>query len=137
MDITERKHLEHLLKDFYQRVLADEIIGFYFTQVVPFDLHKHLPKVCDFWEAQLFGKLGYQGRNFETHLAIHRHTAITPHHFQRWLFLFETSVDQHFTGPCAEAAKHRAGAIASSMATALGKQETALGEPQGIYTPDT
>lgn len=135
MDITERKHLEHLLRDFYQRVLADDIIGFYFTQVVEFDLEKHLPKVCDFWEVQLLGKLGYQGRTFETHLAIHRHTAITPHHFQRWLFLFESSVDQYFSGPTAEAAKHRARAIANSMATALSNKDTTLGEPQGTYTP--
>lgn len=135
MDITERQHLMQLLRDFYREVLADDIIGFYFTQVVHFDLEQHLPRVCDFWEGQLLGKLGYQGRTFEAHLAIHRHTALTHHHFRRWLFLFRTSVDRHFSGPTAEAAKHRAEVIAGAMATALANQATVRGAAQGAFEP--
>jgi hemoglobin len=134
-DICNRDDLVDLLNAFYAQVLNDPIIGFYFTDVVHFSLAEHIPKVADFWTAQLFGSLNYQGRTFETHLALHRHTAITRHHFHRWLHLFSASIDAGYAGANAEALKHRAQTIATSMATALSKQTTTLGEAEGIFIP--
>lgn len=134
-DINSRDDLVCLLEHFYTSVLSDPIIGFYFTDVMHFSLEEHLPKVTAFWAKQLFGSLDYRGRTFELHLALHRHTAITAHHFHRWLYLFSGSIDQLYAGPNAEMLKHRAQAIAASMTEALDKHPVGTGEPQGIFIP--
>lgn len=116
-DIQHPADIDRLMAVFYQdNVLPDAIIGFYFDGL---DLAEHLPRISAFWQRQLLGIPGYAGQSFEVHLALHRHTAITPHHFQRWLYLFSATVDALFSGPRAEFAKQRAAAIARSMQEGL------------------
>lgn len=120
-DIETAADIDRLMAGFYrQRALPDPIIGFYFDAL---NLDRHLPRISAFWQKQLLGIPGYTGRSFETHLLIHRHTAITGHHFHRWLYLFNQTVDALFAGPRAELAKQRAAAIAHSMETGLANPE--------------
>jgi hemoglobin len=118
-DITDRHDLEKLLRYFYQDVLADPIIGFYFNDIIPFSLEHHLPRVIDFWAQLLFGEANYHGHIFERHQNIHRQAKLTQHHFSRWLYLLNHNIDQHFEGENCAKMKARATRIAGSMATAL------------------
>lgn len=122
-DIQHRGDIETLLRHFYQHVMADPLIGFFFTELSAFSITEHLPNVTDFWQQQLLGGIHYKGRNFEVHRDLNQHTAFNEHHFQRWLMLFTQSVDHLYTGPIANTAKQRAIAIASSMQQALATQE--------------
>ncbi|MEX1663854.1 group III truncated hemoglobin [Zhongshania arctica] len=118
-DIANRHDLELLLRGFYQDVLTDPIIGFYFSDVIPFSLEHHLPHVIDFWEQLLFGRATYQGQLFERHQNIHRQAKLSPHHFLRWLHLLNTNIDRYFEGPYCTKMKGRAKRIADAMASAL------------------
>ncbi|MEX1670285.1 group III truncated hemoglobin [Zhongshania guokunii] len=118
-DIRNRGDIETLLRHFYEQVLSDDIIGFYFTDVMVFSLEDHLPKVTDFWVQQLLSERVYQGELFKRHQELHHRAALSPHHFHRWLYLLNNSIDRLFYGPRCEAMKQRAQAIAQSMASAL------------------
>lgn len=118
-DIADRHDLEILLRHFYQDVLTDPIIGFYFTDVIPFSLEHHLPRVIDFWAQLLFGEMSYQGQLFERHQNLHRQAKLSQHHFHRWLHLLNNSIDLLFEGKNCTAMKTRAARIANSMGEAL------------------
>lgn len=135
-DIADRHDLELLLRGFYQDVLADPIIGFYFSDVIPFSLEHHLPRVINFWDQVLFGQAVYQGQLFERHHNIHRRAKISPHHFSRWLHLLNNNIDQYFEGQYCTKMKIRAKRIAESMASAL-EQKTPSDTAHGVqfFTP--
>jgi hemoglobin len=128
-DIRDRRDIEALLEHFYAQVLDDDIIGFYFTDIMSFSLEQHLPKVTDFWVQQLLSERVYQGELFKRHQELHHRAALSPHHFHRWLHLLNTSIDSLFCGPLCDVMKQRAKAIAHSMATALAERaEDTTGE---------
>lgn len=122
-DIETRSDIDLVMRVFYERALADEIIGYIFTDVAKLDLEHHLPIIGDFWEAILFRANNYQlrGRNpMEVHRQLHLRSAFRPEHFSRWLELFIKSVDSDFAGPRADFIKMRANAIAQRFQLNLG-----------------
>ena len=121
-DIATPADIDRLIETFYTRVLADPIIGFFFTDITRIDLQKHLPVISAFWKLQLLGKLGYKGQTFAAHKAIHERAALTEDHFHRWLYLFENTIDELFAGTRAGTAKLRARTIARSMQRGLASQ---------------
>ena len=114
-DIKERGDIEALMRSFYEKALIDEMIGFFFTEVVPLNMEMHLPVIVEFWETVLFGKLKYKGNAMKVHQHIHSLSAFRDEHFERWLFLFISTVDALFEGANAELAKQRAISIATMM----------------------
>ena len=124
-DIETPADIDRLIAAFYERVLADPIIGFFFTDIARIDLPSHLPKISAFWQLQLLGKLGYRGETFAVHKALHTQAELSADHFHRWLYLFEQTIDELFAGPRAAAAKKRAHAIALSMRRGLARQPVA------------
>ncbi len=122
-DIRSRMDIDLVMRVFYERALADEVIGYIFKDVAKIDLEHHLPIIGAFWETMLFQSGNYAGfgRNpLEVHLALHRRTALKPEHFERWLALFERSVDEEFAGEKAEFLKLRAHSIAARMQEYIG-----------------
>ena len=88
--------------------LVDEVIGYIFTDVAKLDLEAHLPIIGDFWESLLFGTRAYQshGRNpLIVHGALHLKERLTPTHFDRWLRIFQLTVNEEFSGEKAELMK--------------------------------
>lgn len=55
-DIENRSDLEQILASFYKKAFNDELIGRFFTEVVPLDLVTHLPVITDFWESVILNK---------------------------------------------------------------------------------
>ncbi len=123
-DLDSRNAIDALMRRFYERAMADSVIGFIFTDVMKLDLDHHLPVIGDFWESSLLGAGNYarHGRNpLLVHLEIDRRSRLEPEHFERWLQIFEESVDESFAGPYAEFAKQRSRAIARRMLEFLGE----------------
>ena len=54
-DIETRADVEALVRAFYERAMADEVIGWLFVDVAKLDLEAHLPRITDFWETVLLG----------------------------------------------------------------------------------
>lgn len=112
-DISSRQDIELLIKDFYDKLLVDEMVGYLFTEVVELDLEEHLPRLVDFWEDQLLGTNNYSGNPMRVHLQLNQKEALQKAHFERWLEHFNQTVDAHFSGPKAHLAKERALSIAT------------------------
>ena len=122
-DIASREDIDALMVRFYGRAMSDPLIGPLFTDVAQLDLEHHLPVIGDFWESTLFGS-GVYSRHRRNPLLVHaeldRKARLQPHHFQRWLELFTTAVDESFAGLRADYAKQRGHAIARRMLEFLG-----------------
>jgi hemoglobin len=114
-DLIDRTDIVRLVDTFYDRVRADSALGPIFDTVARVDWGRHLPKMYDFWESVLFGKIGFKGSPLMVHRDLAGLTPVTSVEFDRWLQLFHESVDALFAGPGADEAKVRASRIAVVM----------------------
>ncbi len=114
-DIESRADLEKLMVSFYGKALKDDVIGFFFTEVVALNMDTHMPIIVDFWETVVFNKTKYHGNTFGVHEHIHQLSAFRDEHFLRWVSLFKQTVDALFEGDKAALIKQRAESIATVM----------------------
>ncbi len=114
-DIESRDNIENILNSFYKKAFADDLIGHFFTEVVPLDLATHLPVIADFWEAVLFNTHSYRKNVMEIHQHIHHLSAIKKAHLDRWVQIFTATIDECFAGEKANLMKQRAQSIAALM----------------------
>lgn len=118
-DITGRVDIESAIRSFYDKVLADDTIGFIFTDVAKVNWEKHLPIMYDFWENVLFFTGKYTGDPMNVHRHLNSTIELKAEHFRRWTYLFNLTIDELFEGENAERAKQRALSIATIMQVKL------------------
>lgn len=94
---------------FYEKIRKDELLGPIFNFRLSTYWEPHLEKMYTFWNAALFGVKGYNGNPFMKHATME----LGEEHFERWLNLFNETVDTYFEGSVAEDAKNRAAIMAS------------------------
>ena len=97
-DITDRRDVACLVNVFYDRVRDDRLLGPIFDDVAHVDWATHLPRMYDFWESVLFGTSTFKGTPLVVHRTLARHTPLTAEAFDRWVTLFQTTVDDLFSG---------------------------------------
>jgi hemoglobin len=114
-DIETRADVERLVRAFYGRALSDTMIGYLFTDVAKLDLEAHVPEITDFWETILLGAHSYSGGAFAPHASLHHRSPLRGGHFQRWLQLWQGTVDELYAGPRAELAKSHAQRVARAF----------------------
>ncbi len=114
-DIESRSDIETMLISFYKKAFDDDLIGRFFTEVVPLDLVTHLPVITDFWESVILNKQVYRKNVMHIHHHIHELSPIKKEHLDRWVDLFTTTVDEFFEGEKASLMKQRAASIATLM----------------------
>ncbi|MFC6357176.1 group III truncated hemoglobin [Luethyella okanaganae] len=114
-DIRDRADILYLVDAFYRRAFADPLIGPIFTDVAAMDLDRHLPIMCDFWETVLFNTGLYRRNALQIHYVLNARYPLRPEHFDRWLQLWITNVDERFRGEKAELAKVQARRVAGSI----------------------
>lgn len=139
-DIENRTDIDDLMERFYAKAMADETIGYLFTDVANLDLEHHLPVIGDFWETLLFGTGKYQkhGRNpLQVHAEIHRKSPLYFEHFERWLEIFTECVDESFEGERADFIKQRANMIANRMLSFVGGMPSEYLHAKGVQTEAT
>lgn len=107
-EISNRADVEFLVNQFYEKVIADDAIGFFFTDVITLDWKKHIPVMYDFWETTLFGVAKYKGNPMLKHIELHTKKALKAEHFSRWLKLWEQTIKENFQGNIAEQAIKKA-----------------------------
>lgn len=122
-DIETRSDCERLVRAFYGRALEDEVIGWLFTDIARLDLEAHVPRITAFWETVLLGAGTYSGGAFRPHVALHARARLRGGHFERWLHLWNETVDGMFSGPRAQLAKGHAARVARAFASRLGAYE--------------
>jgi hemoglobin len=114
-DIETRGDIELLMQEFYEKVMKDGKIGFIFTDVAQLNLEHHLPIITDFWENVLFNTGKYTRNAMMPHFKLNAKVNFQSQHFERWLFLFNETVKENFSGKLADLACTRAKSIASIM----------------------
>ena len=114
-DIQTRADVEILVNKFYDKVIKDDLIGFFFTDIAKIDLSKHLPKMYNFWESILLGNPVYEGNPMRVHFPINEVSALEERHFNRWLQIWEETIHENFEGENTETAITRALNIARIM----------------------
>lgn len=114
-DIQNRDDIAQIVTAFYDRVRTDDVIGFFFTDVIPVDWDEHIPVMVDFWENTIFHTGTYQGNPMAVHIRMNKLHPTNAEHFKRWTELLTDTVDQMFTGEHATLMKQRALSIANIM----------------------
>jgi hemoglobin len=114
-DIEDRSDCERLVRAFYTRALVDPVIGWIFTDIAKLDVEAHVPRIASFWETILLGAQSYGGGAFAPHVALHAQVGLRRGHFERWLWLWCTTVDELFAGERAELAKSHAVRVAHAF----------------------
>ncbi|MCB0628666.1 MAG: group III truncated hemoglobin [Saprospiraceae bacterium] len=112
-DIRDRNDIIQLINGFYDKLLEDELMAPLFIDVARINLSEHLPILYDFWESTLFQAGKYRRDAMQPHLDLHFEHRLTNEHFERWLQLFDQTVDELFEGEIAQNAKVRALSIAT------------------------
>lgn len=118
-DITGPTDVQRLIAAFYAKARYDPALAHFFTHV---DWAHHTPRIEGFWNMLLFGEKSYTGDPMAPHVALHQRLPMEAAHFQRWVELFTSTVDELFAGPKAEEAKQRARSIAGVMLHKVGEQ---------------
>ncbi|MDR3469514.1 MAG: group III truncated hemoglobin [Xanthobacteraceae bacterium] len=98
LSITEAD-LDRLVRRFYARATADDLIGPVFGRAVA-DWEHHFATIRDFWSKTLLGTTRYTGNPFSAHLGLD----LRPEFFERWLDLFRATARQELPAPAADRA---------------------------------
>jgi len=114
-DIESRADIEQFIISFYEKVRQDKTIGFIFNDIVDMDWPHHIPVIVDFWETILLDNPVYKKNAMEVHYDLNKKVALKKEHFESWLHLFNSTVDELFEGKIAALAKTRAKGIADVM----------------------
>jgi hemoglobin len=101
--------LERLVRTFYGKARHDEVIGYLFDGIENWE--KHISKITAFWSSVglLIGR--YHGQPLPAHARL----PPQPHHFARWLVLFEQTLEEVCTEEGAAHLMEKARRIASSL----------------------
>jgi len=124
--LESREDIELLVNSFYNKVVKDETIGFFFKDVIKVDWDKHLPKMYSFWESILFGQMSYKGNPMAVHFPINQMEAMEKKHFEKWLALWKQTIEENFTGQNAFMAIAKSENIANLMAYKMGNGQKTL-----------
>lgn len=108
VEIKTLADIKLLVDRFYAKVQVDEILGPIFNGVIQDRWPEHLKKMYTFWQTVLLKEHTYYGSPFPPHARL----PVQKQHFDRWLELFNVTVDEHFHGEKATEAKWRAGKMA-------------------------
>jgi hemoglobin len=126
MDINARKDIELLITSFYEKVKKDAVIGFIFNDIMKLNWDEHLPIMFDFWETILLNENKYTRNAMGVHFEVNRKIKLEEKHFDRWLALFTSTVDELFAGANADIAKKRGKSIASVMLFKMNEENEGL-----------
>lgn len=107
-DIINRTDVIKLVDSFYGKVQKDELLGPVFNQAIGSHWGEHLEKMYCFWETVLLDEHTYFGSPFPPHARL----PIEKNHFDKWLEIFENTLNDHFKGDKAAEALHRASNMA-------------------------
>lgn len=100
-DITTLDDIKLLVDSFYGKIRIDILLGGIFNGVIKDRWPEHLEKMYTFWQTVLLEEHTYYGSPFLPHAKL----PVDSEHFERWMKLFNETVDTFFEGEKATKAK--------------------------------
>jgi hemoglobin len=121
-DTVDRGKIEKMVYQFYTSVLKDEMLAPIFIKSLGDDLsngkwHEHLNTLYKFWDLMMTGKRGYGGDPFPPHAFI---GPLNRETFERWLQLFQKTVNELFVPEIANKFFTKANKLAEQFIENLG-----------------
>lgn len=116
--IENRADVNFLVGSFYTKIRRDELLGPIFNKhITEEQWPEHIEKLTDFWVGNLFGVRIFRGNPAMKHVMVDQGQGqtIEQHHLDRWLKLWFETIDKHFEGAGADAAKMLATRIGGSQ----------------------
>ncbi|MFT7350576.1 MAG: hemoglobin [Flavobacterium sp.] len=82
-DIENREDIILIVREFYDKLLNDSKVNFYFTKITDVDKHleHHFEILATFWEQSLFLKGGYSNNMFQIHKDLNEEYSFSKEHF--------------------------------------------------------
>lgn len=102
-DLTTQEDVRLMVDTFYARASHDELLAPIFAHTFS-SRPNPLEPLYRYWESVLLEKQTYPDLPFPKHAKL----PLTHQHFDRWLSIFHSTIDDFFTGPYASEAKLRA-----------------------------
>ena len=102
-DILNLDDIKLMVNTFYGKVREDQLLGPVFNGRIQDRWPEHLEKMYRFWQTVLLEEHTYYGAPFPPHAKLQ----VEHLHFERWMQLFDQTVDELFSGEKAEEAKWR------------------------------
>ena len=106
-DIATTNDVGVVVRRFYRALIADPLLGPLFERY-GVDWPHHIPKLQLYWEHVLLDRPGSPVNTIAAHGPVQRSTPFDREHVERWLELWDETVDDLYLGPVAERAKARA-----------------------------
>ena len=100
-DVSTIKDIQLLVDTFYGQIRKDELLADIFNDKIQDRWPEHLEKMYQFWQTVLLEEHTYNGSPFLPHAKL----PVDVSHFERWLSLFNTTINSLFAGPVADKAK--------------------------------
>jgi hemoglobin len=101
-DISTKVDVRKLVQTFYEKVASDDDLSKIFNTIIktPELWEHHYEKLTDFWMMNLFQENGYEGQPMDIHLWVDLQMdyTISLQHFERWLELWKSTVNELFQG---------------------------------------
>ncbi len=113
-DIATGNDVGVVVRRFYRAVIADPQLGPLFERF-GVDWPHHIPKLERYWEHVLLDRPGAPVNTIAAHGPVQRSTPFDRPHIDRWLELWEETVDDLYVGPVAERAKARARQVGRAL----------------------
>jgi len=102
--------IERVVHEFYHRVRRDSLLGEIFNaRIADWELHSR--RMCEFWSSIALSSGRHHGRPLSKHLTL----PVSAPHFDRWLEIFASTVQEICTPAAAELLAQRARLIARSL----------------------
>lgn len=106
-DIATPQDINELVEAFYQKIKAQPYLCALFEQLSPRDWTQHLFQMKNFWNSVLLKSTSFTGHP----LILHAFLPAEQAQVKEWIHLFHETVEEHFTGPTANAAQSLADKI--------------------------
>ena len=120
-DILSLEDVKLLVDTFYGKVREDETLAHIFNERIGDRWPEHLEKMYRFWQTVLLDEHTYFGSPFPPHANL----PVQHLHFERWLELFQQTVDGLFVGEKADEAKWRGNRMAEMFELKIGHRRKA------------
>jgi len=114
-DITTLQDVKLLVDTFYGKVRENGMLKDIFNNKIQDRWPQHLEKMYRFWQTVLLEEHTYFGSPFIPHAQL----PVAKDHFNQWLELFNSTVDELFEGPTANRAKWQGDRMAEMFHTKI------------------
>lgn len=124
-DILIIEDVKLLVDYFYDKVREDALLADIFNHRIGDKWSEHLEKMYRFWQTVLLEEHTYFGSPFLPHANL----PVEKSHFERWLSLFNETVNENFIGQKAEKAKWQGARMAEMFLSKIEYHRTHSTKP--------